>query len=95
MGVRTVQSQSPNRAVISELYRSLVLLRADNGLLGTVGSWGDSLSDEDVLAGLKTWNEATLREAKGSIEHYENSSRRLVYSQGEDRENSSKERLAS
>ena len=57
--------------IIAELYRTLVLLGADNGLLGTVGSWRDSLSAGEVLSGLKCWNEATLRETKERIEHYE------------------------
>ena len=49
----------------------LVLLGADNGLLGTVGSWGDSLPEKDVLSGLRAWNEATLAEIKQRIAHYE------------------------
>lgn len=74
---------SPNRQIVNELYRTLVLLRADNGLLGTVGSWGDSLSEENVLSGLKAWNEATVAEIKSCIEHYEISCPRPAYSQGE------------
>ena len=57
--------------IIGEIYRSLVLLGADHGLLGSVGSWGDSLPDSEVLAGLQAWNTATLAEIKGRIEHYE------------------------
>ena len=68
-----------NQEVKDELYRSLVLLGADDGLLGTVASWGDSLPDEDVLANLKGWNEATTAEVKGRIEHYEMSFRRPAY----------------
>lgn len=60
--------------IIVEIYRSLVLLGADNGLLGTVGSWGDSLPDADVLANLKGWNEASIAEIKERIGHYEKSS---------------------
>lgn len=66
-----MQAQSPlKREIINELYRTLLLLGADNGLLGTVGSWGDSLPDEDVLANLKDWNGATLKESTARIEHY-------------------------
>ena len=68
--------QTVNREIVGELYRTLVLLGADNGLVGTVGSWGDSLPEADVLANLKGWNDETLREAKQRIEHYEMSSRR-------------------
>jgi hypothetical protein len=74
-----------NYEIKEELYRALVLLGADNGLLGTVASWGDSLTDEDVLANLKGWNEATTAEAKERIEHYEMSFRRPAYTPVEDR----------
>jgi hypothetical protein len=56
------------REVVGELYKTLVLLGADNDLLGTVGSWGGSLPDEDVLANLKAWNKQTLRETTQRIE---------------------------
>jgi hypothetical protein len=69
--------------IINELYGTLVLLGADNGLLGTVGSWGDSLPDENVLSGLKTWNKATIEETKQCIEHYETSCRRPTCNQDE------------
>lgn len=72
--------KSPNREIVAEIYRALVLLGADSGLLGTVGSWGDSLPDSDVLAALKGWNLASLQEAKQRIEHYETTSRRSDYS---------------
>jgi len=42
----------------SEIYRALELLGADRQLLGTIGSWGDTLDDEAVLKLLKGWNEA-------------------------------------
>lgn len=72
---------SPSREIKSELYRALVLLGADNGLLGAVGSWGESLPDEEVLQNLKGWNEATLQETRERIQHYETTSRRPTYSQ--------------
>ena len=64
-------NSEPNPEIRSELYRTLVLLGADNGLLGTIGSWGDSLPDDDVLANLKRWNEGTLTEITARIAHYE------------------------
>ena len=42
--------------IIQELNYSLSLLGAKSDLLGTVGSWKDCLPDEDVLAGLRAWN---------------------------------------
>jgi hypothetical protein len=69
-----------NNEIKNELYRSLILLGADDGLLGTIASWGDSLPDGDVLANLKGWNEATTTEVKGRIEHCEMSFHRPAYS---------------
>jgi hypothetical protein len=61
----------PNPEIVNEIYRALVLLGAGNDLLGTVGSWGDSLTESSVLCGLRAWNSATLAEVKGRIGHYE------------------------
>jgi hypothetical protein len=78
------------REIIGELYRALVLLGADSGLLGTVGSWGDSLPEKDTLSDLKAWNEATLVEVRACIGHYEKSCPHPAYSQGEARRTSAK-----
>lgn len=59
------------RQIILEIYKSLVLLGVDFKLLSAVGSWKDSLPDNDVLQNIKGWNEATLSEIKERIEHYE------------------------
>ena len=40
----------------SEIYRALERLGADRKLLATVGSWGDTLTDDEVLTLLKQWN---------------------------------------
>ena len=40
----------------AEIYEALEDLGADRFLLAFVGSWGDTLSDADVLEGLKGWN---------------------------------------
>jgi hypothetical protein len=63
--------QTLHREIVEELYRSLVLLGAQSDLLGTVGSWGDSLPDHAVLSGLRCWNHAMFQEIKQRIEHYE------------------------
>jgi hypothetical protein len=70
---------SIKRKIAGELYRTLVLLGADDGLLTTLGSWGESLPDEDVLANLKGWNQATLKETRERIEQYELTSHRPAY----------------
>lgn len=43
--------------ITKELYRALETLGADPGLLGCIGSWGDTLDDMDVLACIHSWNE--------------------------------------
>jgi len=78
-----MQKNEHAREIKAELYRAFVLLGADNGLLGALGSWGDSLPGGDVLENLRGWNEATLQETRGRIEHYEMSSRRPAYNQDE------------
>jgi hypothetical protein len=46
----------------SEIYRALEILGADSGLLATVGSWGDTLDDEEVLRFLRGWNAEAVTE---------------------------------
>jgi hypothetical protein len=71
-----MENTQPNAEIVSELYRTLVLLGAEFDLLGTIGSWGDSLSDADVLDNLRAWNAATVKQLTSRIEHCEILSRR-------------------
>jgi hypothetical protein len=52
------------REVREELYRSMVLLGADEILLGSIASWRDGTTERDMLADLRNWNEAKLLELK-------------------------------
>jgi hypothetical protein len=45
----------------SEIYRAFELLGADRDLLAVVGSWGDTLDDQEILAFLKEWNAEEAR----------------------------------
>jgi hypothetical protein len=45
-----------------EIYRAFEALGADRKLLATVGSWGDTLDDDEVLKLLGEWNYGSLRE---------------------------------
>lgn len=40
----------------AEIYDAFEDLEADRFLLGIVGSWGDTLEDDQVLAALQRWN---------------------------------------
>jgi hypothetical protein len=51
-----MQLDTTDRKIVDELYIALEGLKAPPLLLGIVGSWGDSLTDEEVLAALKSWN---------------------------------------
>jgi hypothetical protein len=48
----------PSLADRPGLYRKLEALGADRELLAVIGSWGDTLDDEEVLVLLKEWNAA-------------------------------------
>jgi hypothetical protein len=48
----------------SEIYRAFELLGADRELLAVIGSWGDTLNDEEVLTFLKDWNAEEARREK-------------------------------
>jgi hypothetical protein len=76
--------QQTTRLIIDEIYRAFVLLGAESDLLGLVGSWRDSLSAQHVLEGLSSWNDATLAEIKGRIEHYETTCPHLACNQAGD-----------
>ena len=49
--------QLSGTASSSEIYTALERLGADRQLLVTVGSWGDTLDDRDVLQLLQRWNQ--------------------------------------
>jgi hypothetical protein len=88
-------ANKPNQEIVSTLYRTLVLLGADHDLLGTVGSWGNSLPEQDVLANLTAWNDMTAKELTQRIEHYEMSSHHPAYNRDEAERNDLQERKAS
>ncbi len=50
--------------IIHAVYKSMELLRADHQLLSFIGSWNETLSDEDVLAGLRFWIKLKRRELR-------------------------------
>lgn len=44
------------RKIVDEIYTTLETLKAPPLLLGIVGSWCDTLNNEEVLAALRSWN---------------------------------------
>lgn len=52
--------QSASTKIVAELYRTLEHLGAKSDLLGTVGSFRDTLSDDEVLGFLRDWNQAQM-----------------------------------
>jgi hypothetical protein len=83
-----MRNNQPNQKNVQKIYRALVPLGAENDLLGTVGSWGDSLPDGDVQANLKSWNMGTLSHIKERIGHYETTFPHPAYSLDESRRTS-------
>jgi len=43
-------------AIVSELYAAVSKITDDVGVLSMIGSWGDTLDDQDVLEGLQRHN---------------------------------------
>ena len=66
-----MQNYQPNQEIVQELYRTLILLGAEPAVLGAIGSWGNSLPEEDVLASLKAWNLAAQNKLGHRTAHYE------------------------
>lgn len=52
-----------------ELYKTIQLMGGKSDILGIVGSWGDTLPDEDILNGLRDYNDGL------TIDQLENSSK--------------------
>ena len=44
--------------IAGELYRAIQKLSGDEKLLSIIGSYGDTLDDEDVLLLLRSWNKS-------------------------------------
>ena len=48
--------------IIQEISKSIALLGGKSDIIGTINSWGDSISDNDTLDCIKSWNEWKLSE---------------------------------
>ena len=51
-----------NGATKDEIRSAAEQLNADRYLLATIGSWGDTMDDEEVLADLRKWNAGAAAE---------------------------------
>src|SRR5258708_2077298 len=57
-GLEGEPTMTPTQELIAaELYKAMERLGAPPKLLGAIGAWRDGLSDKDVLAVLRTWNQ--------------------------------------
>lgn len=54
--------------IVSEINKSLALLGGKSDILGTVASWKDTLTDDEVLSHLKNWNEWKVSDLKECLE---------------------------
>jgi hypothetical protein len=67
LGASPAELAALKRAGKDRLYEAAATLDADRYLLGYIGSWGDTLTDDDVLAFLRQWNEAEHAEALHAV----------------------------
>ena len=66
-----IGSQSPELVFAKKMYLCVQLLGGQSDILSTIGSWRDSLSDEDVFEALDSWIDDKLLEQKQSISYVE------------------------
>lgn len=52
----TAIEDQASRAIIQQIYIALDNLQAPPALLAIIGSWGDTLDDDDILAELEGYN---------------------------------------
>lgn len=74
--------QTRTREIAAELYHAVALLGAKSDLLSIIGSWGDSLNDDQIVAYLREWNAKTAEELKACIDSFETASLRRERSEG-------------
>lgn len=48
-------AEGVEQKIINAIYECVEILGGKSDILGTIGSWHDTISDEDVLAGLVAW----------------------------------------
>jgi len=58
-----MESESIISQIITEVYRAMKGLGAPPVLLGILGAWGDTMTDEEVLIALRDWNDQIKRKA--------------------------------
>lgn len=55
-------SETLETQIRTEIYRAFEKLNADKKLLATIGSWGDTLGDDEILKLLRMWNAGEFKE---------------------------------
>jgi hypothetical protein len=69
--VRSPSPHSPELVFARKMYLCVQLLGGQSDILSTIGSWRDSLSDEDVFEALDSWIDDKVLEQKQSISYVE------------------------
>lgn len=60
--------------IAKELYRILALMdNSDRSVLlrGTVSAWGDTASDDDLLAAMREWTAKKIEEYRKTVAYYD------------------------
>jgi hypothetical protein len=58
-----MEPETTTSKIITEVYRAMKGLGAPPLLLGIVGAWGETLTDEEVLIALRDWNDQVSHKA--------------------------------
>jgi len=61
--------RSPELVFARKMYLCVQLLGGQSDILSTIGSWRDTLPDEDVLEALDFWINDKVAELKSSLEY--------------------------
>lgn len=66
---KLVRQSMHGDAIKKAINECLTLLGADHTLMCLVGSWGDTLSDEDVLSGIERWRDLCQERREADLNH--------------------------
>ena len=63
-----------NLDIVSEIYRALELLGAEEEFLTLVGQWGNNgLDDTEIFSAMRRWNEDSAQKLRHRVKRYETS----------------------
>lgn len=61
--VNNVELPKIQLEIIGEIAETLIMLGAPSGLMACVGSWGDTLPQDEILEMWRDWNQSAKKES--------------------------------